>query len=228
MSVGFAARAVLIDLDGTLVDSLPDIASAVNAMLAELGRTSLSVDRIATYVGKGADILVHRALTGTMGDAAAGPLFERAKHSFYRHYGAVNGDESSVFAGVREALENLRARQLKLACVTNKPREFTLQLLDKTGLRPAFATIVSGDDIRHKKPHPEPMLHACQLLGVTAVDAVAIGDSENDVVSARDAGCRVIVVETGYNEGRPLSELDADAIVPSLLDAARLIELRPH
>lgn len=227
MSVGFAARAVLIDLDGTLVDSLPDIATAINATLRELGRTPLAVDRIGTYVGKGADILVHRALTGTMDDAVAGPLFERAKQSFYRHYGAVNGNESTVFAGVREALEDLRSRQLKLACVTNKPIEFTLQLLDKTNLRSAFSAIVSGDDVQQKKPHAEPMLHACHLLGVAAVDAIVIGDSENDVVSARGAGCRVIVVETGYNEGRSLSELDADAIVPSLLHAARLIELQP-
>ena len=226
MSVGFAARAVLIDLDGTLVDSLPDIACAVNAMLADLGHSSLPVERIAIYVGKGVDVLVHRALTGTMDDAAAVPLFERARQSFYQHYGAVNGNESRMFADVREALDNLRSKHLKLACVTNKPREFTLQLLDKTGLHGAFNFIVCGDDTQQKKPHPEPMLHASKLLGVAPVDAIAIGDSENDVLSAQAAGCRVIVVETGYNEGRSLSELNADAIVPSLLDAARLIKLQ--
>ena len=228
MSARFAARAVLIDLDGTLVDSLPDIASAVNAMRTDMGRSPLPIQRIENYVGKGADVLVHRALTDSMDDQAAASIFEVGKQSFYRHYAAVNGNESSVFAGVREGLQDLQGKGIALACVTNKPRQFTLQLLDRIGLRTAFGAIVSGDDTEQKKPHAAPMLHACQLLGVAAADAVVIGDSDNDVVSAQAAGCRVIVVETGYNEGRSTSELDADAIVSSLLHAARLIERRPH
>lgn len=228
MSGRFAARAVLIDLDGTLVDSLPDIAHAVNAMLGDLGRPTLPVERIATYVGKGVDELVHRTLTDTMDEHASADVFARGKQSFYRHYGEVNGNESRVFAGVREALEDLRIKNMMLACVTNKPRQFTRQLLDRVELQAAFSAIVSGDDTEQKKPHAEPMLHACRLLGVSTSDAIVIGDSENDVLSARAAGCRVIVVETGYNEGRSASELDADVIVPSLLHAARLIELRPH
>ncbi len=228
MTARFGACAVLIDLDGTLVDSLPDIASAVNAMRADAGRSALPVKRIEKFVGKGAEVLVHRALTDSMDELAAASLFEFGKQSFYRHYGVVNGNQSSVFAGVREGLQNLRDKGITLACVTNKPREFTLQLLDRVGLRSMFDAIVSGDDTEHKKPHAEPMLRACQLLGVAASDAVAIGDSGNDVLSAQSAGCRVIVVETGYNEGRSTSELDADAIVPSLLHAARLIERRPH
>lgn len=227
MSARFAARAVLIDLDGTLVDSLPDIASAVNAMRSDVGRSALSVERIERYVGKGADVLVHRALTDSMDDQAPLSLFEVGKQSFYRHYGAVNGNESSVFGGVREGLQDLQEKDIALACVTNKPRQFTLQLLDRVGLRTVFGAIVSGDDTEQKKPHAEPMLRACQLLRVPASDAVVIGDSDNDVLSARAAGCRVIVVETGYNEGRSTSELDADAIVPSLLHAAHLIERRP-
>lgn len=220
----FIARAVLIDLDGTLVDSLPDIACATNAMRAELGLPALSVSQIASYVGKGVDVLVHRALTETMDDLASTDAFERGKQSFNRHYSQVNGNESRVYPGVQQALEELRRKGFPLACVTNKPRSFTLQLLERTNLKAAFAAIVSGDDTQQKKPHGEPMLHACRLLGVAASDATVIGDSENDVLSARAAGCHVIVVETGYNEGKPVADMNADAIVPTVLHAARLIE----
>lgn len=226
MTARFVARAVLIDLDGTLVDSLPDIARAVNAMREELGHPMLPLKRIAAYVGKGVDVLVHRALTETMDDQAPVDKFERGKQSFSRHYSKINGNESRVYPGVQQALEDLRGKGMPLACVTNKPRSFTMQLLERKGLKAAFTAIVSGDDTQNKKPHGEPMLHACQLLGVAASDATVIGDSENDVLSARAAGCHVIVVETGYNEGKPVADLNADAIVPTLLHAARLIE--PH
>ena len=224
MTPRFSACAVLIDLDGTLVDSLPDIACAANVMREELGLAPLPGQRIATYVGKGVDVLVHRALTETMEDRAPSDAFERGKASFNRHYARVNGNESRVYPGVQQALENLRGKAIPLACVTNKPRSFTLQLLERTDLKASFAAIVSGDDTQQKKPHGEPMLHACRLLGVAAADATVIGDSDNDVLSARAAGCRVIVVETGYNEGKSLADLNADAIVPTLLHAARLIE----
>ena len=195
-------------------------------MREELRLPMLPVKRIASYVGKGVDVLVHRALTETMDAPAPPDQFERGKQSFNRHYSQVNGNESRVYPGVQQALEDLSGKGMALACVTNKPRSFTLQLLERTNLKAAFAAIVSGDDTQQKKPHGEPMLHACRLLGVAAADATVIGDSENDVLSARAAGCHVIVVETGYNEGKPVSDLSADAIVPTLLDAARLIE--PH
>jgi phosphoglycolate phosphatase len=217
------ARGVLIDLDGTLLDTVPDLAAAVNAMLADFGRAPLPVEQVASYVGKGADVLVHRALTGSLDGRAADADFQRGKASFYGHYRRENGLKAVVFEGVREALALMRGRGLALACVTNKPREFTHDLLARVGLDD-FDAIVSGDDTTEKKPHPAPMLRACALLKLPPGETAMVGDSENDVLSARAAGCRVIVVETGYNEGRPVSELDADAIVPGLLDAARLIE----
>ena len=221
-------KAALFDLDGTLVDSLPDLACAANSMRADLGLPLLPVDQIASYVGKGVDVLVHRALTETMEGQALPAAFRRGKQSFNRHYSQVNGNQSRVYPGVQQALEDLRGKAIALACVTNKPRSFTLQLLERMDLKMAFTAIVSGDDTEQKKPHGEPMLHACQLLGVAAPDATVIGDSENDVLAARAAGCQVIVVETGYNEGKSLADLGADAIVPTLLHAARLIEPRPH
>jgi phosphoglycolate phosphatase len=218
------ARGVLIDLDGTLLDTVPDLAAAVNAMRSELKLLPLPVAQVAAYVGKGADVLVHRALTESIDGRADPALFGRGRELFYRHYRRENGRQALVFPGVREALELLRQRGLAIACVTNKPREFTLELLQRVGLGDAFAAVVSGDDTKEKKPHPEPMLHACALLGLPATDTAMIGDSENDVLSARAAGCAVILVTTGYNEGRPVETLPADAIVATLLDAARLIE----
>jgi phosphoglycolate phosphatase len=217
------ARGVLIDLDGTLLDTVPDLAAAVNAMRAELGRAALPVAQVASYVGKGADVLVHRVLTESLDGRADATAFGPAKDSFYRHYRRENGRQAIVFPGVHEAVGLMRGRGLALACVTNKPREFTLELLERVGLA-GFDAVVSGDDTVEKKPHPAPMLRACELLRVRPDEAAMIGDSENDVLSARAAGCRVIVVESGYNEGRPVGDLDADAIVPGLLDAARLIE----
>ena len=137
-------------------------------------------------------MLVHRALTEGVDDHAAASIFAVGKESFYRHYGTINGNESSVFAGVREGLPDLQGKGIALACVTNKPQQFTLQLLDRIGLRTAFGAIVSGDDTEQKKPHAAPMLHACQLLGIAASDAVVIGDSDNDVLSARAAGISMI------------------------------------
>jgi len=217
------ARGVLIDLDGTLLDTVPDLAAAVNAMRADFGRAPLPTGQVAAYVGKGADVLVHRSLTESMDGRADAADFQRGKSSFYVHYRRENGRQAIVFPGVREAIALMRERGLALACVTNKPREFTHELLQRAGLDD-FDAIVSGDDTTEKKPHPAPMLHACALLKLLPSETAMVGDSENDVLSARAAGCRVIVVETGYNEGRPVSELDADAIVPGLLEAARLIE----
>jgi phosphoglycolate phosphatase len=225
--MALAARGVLIDLDGTLLDTVPDLAAAVNAMLAELGRPPLTVERVAAFVGKGADVLVHMSLTGALDGRADEAQFQRGKEAFYRHYREFNGRRSVVFRGVPDALAELRGKRIALACVTNKPGEFTHELLQRVGLDSEFEAVVSGDDTREKKPHPAPMLRACELLGLPPSDTAMVGDSLNDVLSARAAGCRVIVVETGYNEGQSVGELPADAIVPTLLDAARLIEPMP-
>lgn len=219
-----AARAVLIDLDGTLLDTVPDLAAAVNAMRNEFALAPLTLELVASYVGKGADVLVHRALTELPDGEADADRFARGREAFYRHYRAFNGRAARVYPGVLEALDEFRSKGLPLACVTNKPREFTLALLERVGLLDRFAVVVSGDDTVQKKPAADPMLLACRQLDVPPRDTPAIGDSQNDVAAARAAGCPVIIVETGYNEGKPASELDADAIVPALLDAARLIE----
>lgn len=217
-------QAALLDLDGTLLDSVPDLATAANAMRVELNMPPLREDVIATFVGKGVDRLVQRALAGSQEHDELDPaLFARARESFYRHYHLVNGDKAAIFDGVLDGLKAMRELGLKLAVVTNKPTEFTVPLLQRTGLAGFFAAAVCGDTCARKKPDPQPVLHACSLLGVAPERAVTIGDSLNDTQAGRDAGTRVLVVPYGYNEGVDVRTLEVDGIVSSLVEAAQWI-----
>lgn len=217
-------QGVLIDLDGTLMDTIPDLAEAVNRMLAELGRPALAVERVAMFVGKGADSLVHRALTNDLAGRAEEALFKQGRAAFNRHYHAVNGAQAIVFDRVPSALQQLRGRGLRLCCVTNKPREFTLPLMERARLAPYFDAVVAGDDVPEKKPHPASLLEACRLLNIAPAQAAMIGDSVNDALAAEAAGIRCVLVDTGYNEGEGLGSLaDRAVIVPALFDAASLL-----
>ena len=213
--------AVTIDLDGTLADTIPDLAAGANAMLAELGRPALALERIGTFVGKGIPKLVERTLTESFGDIA---LMERALPVFERHYAAANGRHSALYPGVSEGLDALREMAIPLACVTNKSGRFTAPLLEQLGLARYFGQVIAGDTLAKKKPDPAQLLHACRGFGVAPGDMLVIGDSVNDAEAARAAGCPIFCVTYGYNEGRDVRELDVDAIVESLVEAARLIQ----
>jgi phosphoglycolate phosphatase len=218
-------RAVLIDLDGTLLDTVPDLADAANAMLAELGRLTLPQDTIRDFVGKGIPNLVGRCL-GYPGESDA-PEAREALALFKRHYAAVNGRKTRIYPGVPEGLRALRAAGLKTACVTNKAGAFTEQLLAATGLDRLLDLTVSGDTLAEKKPHPLPFLHLCERFGIAPAEALVVGDSRNDVAGARAAGCPVFCVPYGYSEGEDVRDLGADAIVGTLEEAAsRLLSLK--
>jgi phosphoglycolate phosphatase len=212
-------RAVLIDLDGTLLDTVPDLADAANAMLAELGRLTLPVDTIRDFVGKGIPNLVGRCL-GYPGESAA-PDAVAALTVFKRHYAAVNGRKTRIYPGVLEGLRAMRAAGLKTACVTNKAAAFTEQLLAATGLAALLDLTVSGDTLAEKKPHPLPFLYICERFGIVPAEALVVGDSRNDVAGARAAGCPVFCVPYGYSEGEDVRDLGADAIVANLEEAVR-------
>lgn len=215
-------RAILIDLDGTLLDTIPDLADASNAMLAELGAEQLPVADIATFVGKGTEQLVRRCLQDERVNLPADPgAVARALEVFNRRYHAVNGRASQLYPGVIEGLRGFREQGARLAVVTNKPREFTLPLLECTGLAPWFDLVVCGDTCARKKPDPMPLLHACEQLGCAPADALAIGDSVNDALAARAAGITVLAVPYGYNEGLDIHSLDIDGIVFGIDDACR-------
>ncbi len=214
-------RAVLIDLDGTLLDTIPDLSAAANAMLEELGATALPSELIATFVGKGTEHLVKRCLSdegvNLPSDAAD---VAQALAVFNRHYHSVNGRASRIYPGVLEGLAEFRNHGAALAVVTNKPAEFTLPLLERCGLAEWFSMVVCGDTCPRKKPDPMPLLHACERLGCPPEYALAIGDSVNDALAARAAGITVLAVPYGYNEGLDIRTLDIDGIVSGIDEAA--------
>ena len=223
VSLPLTVRAVTIDLDGTLLDTIPDLAAAANFMLAELGYAPLALERIRTFVGKGIPRLVERALTAAAGEVEC-TLLQRALEIFERHYVVTNGRHTTIYPGAKEGLARLRDRGFPLACVTNKSARFTHPLLETIGLAPYFEEVVSGDTLPLKKPDPAPLLHACEALNVKPSDMLMIGDSLNDTQAARAAGCPVFCVTYGYSEGHDVRELDSDALVDSLLEAVGLIE----
>jgi phosphoglycolate phosphatase len=213
-------RSVTFDLDGTLLDTVADLAEACRRMLAELGEPPRSEDEVCRFVGKGMAVLVERCLTH---DRAPTPERLAAVIAvFQRHYTEVNGQQTRLYPGVLEGLDAWRASGLPLGVVTNKPARFTEPLLERMGLAGYFAVVVSGDTTAHKKPHPEPILHACRRLGVAPRHNLHIGDSKNDIEAAHAAGCTAFCVPYGYNEGRPVDSADCDALVSDLLAAHRL------
>ena len=223
MNFPIKIKAVVIDLDGTLLDTAPDLAHAAELMMAELDLPQVPLATIKTYIGNGVSRLVKRVLTGSMDAEPDAQLFARAYPIYQKHYGAHVSLHSRPFPGVVEGLQALRAMGVHMACITNKAEAFTLPLLRDTGLLDYFELVLSGDTLPKRKPDPLPLLHACQHFGVAANELLLIGDSLNDTQAARAAGSPVFCVPYGYNRGRPVAELDLDSVVPSLLDAAKLI-----
>lgn len=216
-------RAAIIDLDGTMMHTAPDFHVAVNRMRDELGLAPLDIETITHFVGKGTENLMRRVLGVDYRPEEVEVHFPRALESYQKHYLSINGDYSTLYPGVREGLEALRAKGLRLACVTNKPIAFAEPLLSKTGLRAYFDIVYGGDSLPKKKPDPYPLLKVCEDFHLRPDQVVAIGDSSNDAQAARAAGCRVLNVPYGYNHGESIHEVDSDGIVSTLLDAAQLI-----
>jgi phosphoglycolate phosphatase len=221
-------RAAIIDLDGTMLDTVPDFEAALNGMRADLGLAPITQATIKPLVGKGSEKLVRDALLLDWDAARVDAVFIDALAGYQRHYLAINGERSSLFEGVIEGLQAMREQGLRLVCVTNKPIAFTLPLLDQKGLAPYFERVFGGDSFAKKKPDPMPMLGACAALDLPPSQVVAIGDSSNDAESARAAGCFVLTVPYGYNHGRPIQEINSDGIVSSLLEAAMQISAHNH
>jgi phosphoglycolate phosphatase len=205
--------AALVDLDGTLVDTLPDFEVALNAMARELALPPIDARTIESFIGRGSEWLV-RSLLDHLGAPAS--RFDEAWASYWKNYLAVNGEHSRVYPGVREGLAALREAGVKLACLTNKPTDFAVPLLERTRLAPFFEVVFGGDAFERKKPDPLPLVRTCETLRTTPTRALMIGDSSNDARAARAAGCPVVLVTYGYNHGVPVRGTDADGFVDSL------------
>lgn len=212
----------LFDLDGTLVDSAPDLTTAVDQMLSSLGRAPVGEDQVRQWVGNGAQILVRRALTGRVDWENAPPvdeaLFREACDRFYDFYEAANGQRTTVFEGVEACLHRLRETNCRMAVVTNKPERFVAPLLEQMGLEHWFEMLIGGDTLPVKKPDAEPLLLAMRTLGGTPGTTVMIGDSRADAEAARNAGLPKVLVRYGYNYGPPVDELGAEVVVDSLAE----------
>ncbi|MDD5334644.1 MAG: phosphoglycolate phosphatase [Rhodoferax sp.] len=221
----FDVDAAIVDLDGTMVDTLDDFVLALNRMLADLPppHRNRQVDRadVARLVGKGSEHLLKSVLTLVNSEVQLGgdqlnQLYQQAWPSYQRHYLAINGQHAVVYPGVVAGLRQLKAHGLKLACLTNKPSAFALPLLKVKGLAGFFDLTFGGDAFERKKPDPLPLLKTCQALDSTPRRTLVIGDSSNDAQAARAAGCPVLLVSYGYNHGAPIRSVDADAFVDSL------------
>ena len=214
--------AAIVDLDGTMVDTLPDFDVAVNRTLAELRLPRIERARIAQMVGKGSEHLIASVLEAVAERSRDDPaaLFDSAWALYQRHYAAVNGRHSALYPGVREGLENFKARGWRLACLTNKPLAFAQSLLAALRLDGYFEVVFGGDSFDRKKPDPLPIQKTCEALGSAPARTLVVGDSSNDARAARAAGCPVWLVTYGYNHGEPIREVDADGFVDSIAEIA--------
>ena len=218
-----AIRGVVVDLDGTMIDTAPDFHVAINRMREDLDLAPVSRDLVIRCVGKGSDHLVRSILAMELSANKLETTFPHALSRYQHHYHAINGDHCQVYPGVEPGLMAMRARGLRLACVTNKPIAFARPLLQKTGLLDFFEVVYGGDSLPLKKPDPYPMQQVCRDFQLSAHELLAIGDSSNDALAARAAGCKVVVVPYGYNHGLPVQTIDADGIVETLYQAAGLL-----
>ncbi|NHH99915.1 phosphoglycolate phosphatase [Oceanimonas sp. MB9] len=213
---------VQFDLDGTLIDSVPQLAEAINDMLASLGHATQTVDAVRHWVGNGADMLVQRALTAARGEAPDAELHRHARGLFDEAY-AGHADGALVFyPGVLDTLERLRSAGKRLALITNKPYRFVPGILAAAGLSSHFELALGGDSLAEKKPSPAPLLHVCERLDVSPARSLMVGDSENDVLAAKAAGMAVAALTYGYNYGRPIADSQPDWVLD---DFAALVPL---
>lgn len=223
------ADAAIVDLDGTMVDTLGDFVQALGRMLHDLGLPPIAPAQVEHMVGKGSEHLLRSVLKHVLNqaeqaqaaieiEAKVEALYPRAWESYQHHYLAVNGQYARTYAGVAEGLQALRRAGLPLACLTNKPTSFARPLLRAKGLDGFFDHVFGGDAFERKKPDPLPLLKTCQALGTAPARTLMIGDSSNDALAARAAGCPVVLVTYGYNHGQPVRSVDADGYLDALTD----------
>jgi len=222
--VPLIADAVFIDLDGTLIDTAPDLGRALNCTLDELGHAPVGDDLVRTWIGRGAAVLVQHALQETTGVAPASTLHALALARFLELYATGLCVRSKIYPGVETVLAQLSAAGFRLACVTNKREAMTVPLLEQIGLMSYFDAVICGDSQDSMKPEPGPLLHACERLEISPQRCVLVGDSDNDILAAQAAGMAVIWVTYGYNQGLDLAAMQPDVTIDAFSAVAEIVE----
>lgn len=215
---------ILIDVDGTLVDSVPDLAYCVDEMMRQLGRAPPGEQRVRDWVGNGVERLVRRALVGALDGEPDEADFHRAYPIFLKLYADNTSKRSVLYPGILEGIEMLRGAGYKLGCVTNKAAQFTEPLLKDLGIYDVFSIVISGDTLPKKKPDPAPLLHAAAFFGCQPEHALMVGDSVSDVKAARAAGFQIVCMSYGYNHGVDIRTAKPDAVIDSLVEILPLLE----
>ncbi len=215
---------LLIDVDGTLVDSVPDLAYCVDNMMDRLGMPRRGEARVRNWVGNGVERLVRRALIDDLDGEPDESLYQKAYPVFLELYAENTSKRSHLYPGVREGLDYLREAGYALGCVTNKAAQFTEPLLKALGVYDYFAIVISGDTLPKKKPDPMPLLHAARFFEARPQDALMVGDSVSDVKAARAAGFQIVCMSYGYNHGVDIRESKPDAVIDSMAELQRLLE----
>ena len=214
---------VLIDVDGTLVDSVPDLTYCVDEMMKQLDMPTHGEAKVRNWVGNGVERLVRRALIGQLEGEPDEALFEQAYPVFIKLYSENTSKRSCLYPGVKQGLEYLKEEGYQLGCVTNKAAQFTEPLLRDLGVNEYFSIVISGDTLEKKKPDPMPLLHAAKHFNVAPEQALMIGDSISDVKAARAAGFRIACMTYGYNHGVDIREASPDAVMDSMAELPDLL-----
>lgn len=217
-------KLVAFDLDGTLVDSALDLAYAGNCMLAELGLDSVTDNQVRKWVGNGAPKLVERLITQQANPSPHHPFFEKAFALFLELYEKNMCHFSRLYDGVEEGLKGLNESGFMLACITNKPIRFSGPILEQLGIGHFFEKIVGGDSYSQIKPHPMPLLKTAEYFGVSPSKAIMIGDSNNDIQSARAAGFGIICVNYGYTQGHRIEDFNPDRVISSVAEIPQYLK----
>jgi phosphoglycolate phosphatase len=226
MATLHSPRMILIDVDGTLVDSVPDLAYCVDELMKALGRPVHGEAKVRNWVGNGVERLVRRALIGQLDGEPPEADYAHAYPIFHDLYAANTSKRSRLYPGIREGIDWLKSQGYLLGCVTNKAAQFTLPLLEDLGVRDDFGIVVSGDTLPVKKPDPAPLLHAARHFGVAASESLMVGDSVSDVKAARAAGFQIVCMSYGYNHGVDIRTANPDAVIDSLVELCDLLPPR--
>jgi phosphoglycolate phosphatase len=222
-------QAFIFDLDGTLVDTLGDFVVALNLALADHQLPAVDRTTVEHFIGKGSEHLVRAVMAHVLGrESIQTSESVDLLRTYLDHYRHINGLHAPLFEGVPQGLEALSRRQQPMACVTNKPHGFARALLERKGIASYFSPVFGGDSFEQRKPHPMPLLNTCKVMGVAPEHTLMVGDSVNDALAARAAGCKAVLMSYGYNHGRDVRELldqgVADAVVDRLDALAPLLD----